>query len=385
MLRTIVRALALTALPLAAALPAQSTIHDYTGSVGDSYGQVCDTVGDMDGDGFAEVLVGAWRDDPGGISDAGTVFIYDGATGVEVSAIPGTGVGDHMGYGSSAAGDVNNDGFYDVCAAADEDDILGVGNNAGSATIISGIDGSVIWAWTGDSGGDLFGWSTAAVGDVDGDFIDDVLVSAINDEGGGSPSNAGSITAFSGATGLIIHRIYGSVGNGNLGSKVGLAGDVDADGHNDLIAIQGSLARVFSGADTSVLHDFTVTGGGSLGLDCSGGIDANLDGHADLIVGAGSFSSSTGRLVVFSGADGTILHDITGDNVGDQLGASVAGVGDLNGDGYGDIVAGMPGWDMPASAAGALARHLRQGWLDDLHGHRQQRQRPDRCRGRRRA
>ncbi len=350
MLRTSTAILALATLPAAL----QATIHDHTGSAAEAFGQVCDVVGDTDADGHAEALVGAWRHDPAGLMDAGAVFVYDGASGGLAFSVPGTGLGDHMGFGSSAAGDVNHDGFADVCAAADEDDVTGVGSNAGSAVIISGLDGSAIWTFTGDSGSDLFGWSTAAAGDVDGDGVDDVLIGALQDEGGGSPSNAGSITAYSGDTGALIHRIYGTVLNGNLGSKVGRAGDVNGDGRADLIAAQQGFARVYSGLDASLLHDLNVGGGGSSGLAVSGGIDADLDGFSDLIVGAPGTASSAGRVVVFSGGSRAVLWDLPGDLAGDSLGAGVAGTGDLDGDGHGDFVAGMPGSDGGGSSSGAL-------------------------------
>ncbi|MEQ1894745.1 MAG: hypothetical protein ABL998_19555, partial [Planctomycetota bacterium] len=119
---------------LASSFHAQSTLFDVTGAAAESYGQCCDLVGDMNGDGQGEFLVGAWRDDNGALSDAGSVFVYSGADGTLLRTIQGTGADDHMGFGSSAAGDVNGDGFLDVCAAADEDNVAGVGANAGSAT-----------------------------------------------------------------------------------------------------------------------------------------------------------------------------------------------------------------------------------------------------------
>jgi hypothetical protein len=349
--RTASSALALAA--LASASTAQATIHDTTGSAAASWGQVTDVVGDTNFDGYAEVMVGAWRHDPPGLPDAGAVFVYDGASGLLALTIPGTGANDHMGYGSSRAGDVNGDGIADVCAAADEDDTA-AGANAGSAAIVSGADGSTIWSWSGESAGDLFGWSTAFAGDVDADGTPDVVIGALLAENASSPSNAGSLTVYSGATGLPLHQIHGDATSGNLGSNVGHAGDLNADGRADVLGVQKARVRAFSGLDASVLHDLTVAGGGTIGLKVSGGVDCNGDGSDDLVVGASGFTSNTGRVTVFSGANGAVLHTFDGDLVGDQLGAGVAGAGDLDGDGYGDVVAGSPGSDGGGSSSGAL-------------------------------
>src|SRR5262245_27623400 len=119
---------------LASAARAQATLHDVSGATADSFGQCCDLVGNVDGDGFGEFLVGAWRADNGTLSDAGSVFLYSGADGSLLRTLQGSGADDHMGFGSSAAGDLNGDGYADVCAAADEDNVAGVGPNAGSAT-----------------------------------------------------------------------------------------------------------------------------------------------------------------------------------------------------------------------------------------------------------
>jgi len=334
-------ALLLTSVPLAA----QSTLFDVSGAVGDSYGQCCDLVGDMNGDGKGEFLVGAWRDDNGTLTDAGSVFVYSGADGTLLRTIQGTGADDHMGFGSSAAGDVNGDGYLDVCAAADEDNVAGIGANAGSATIVSGFDGSVLFTFTGVSSSDLFGWSTAAVGDVNGDGRDDVLVGALNAEDVSSPSNAGSLTVFSGADGTILWRVFGDAVAGQLGSNVGRVGDVNGDGRADFAGVQGNSVRVFSGADGSELLRRTASGNA---LIVSGGLDANADGFDDVLVGSGSANSNTGRVQVVSGADNTVLWTVFGDVAGDQLGAGVVGCGDLDGDGYGDWAAGMPGFDGPA-------------------------------------
>jgi hypothetical protein len=337
---------------LAAPGAAQSTLFDVSGQTADSYGQVCDVVGDTNGDGVGEFLVGAWRDDAPGLADAGSVSVYSGLDGSLLMTILGTGAGDHMGFGSSAAGDVNGDGFADICAAADEDDIPGTGANAGSATIVSGLDGSVLFSFVGESSGDLFGWSTAAVGDVNGDGRDDVLVGALRAEDTGTPGDGGSLTVFSGLDGSVIHRIHGNVVSGQLGSQVGRAGDLNGDGRADLVGVQGNQVFTFSGADASVI--WQVFGGASASV--SGGIDGNGDGLDDVVVGTPGAFANAGRVRLISGADGSFLYDIQGDTGGDMIGTSVVGAGDLDGDGYGDFVAGMPGFDGPAGNNTGAAR-----------------------------
>lgn len=343
-------ALAATAL-LAPAAAAQKTIWTFTGSTADSYGEVGDLVGDMDGDGRAEILVGAWRDDNGALSDAGSCFLYDGASGAPLPNVFGTGAGDHVGFGSSSAGDANGDGFYDVCVAGDEDDVPGVGSDAGSARVISGLTGGVLSETTGDNASDLYGWSTAAAGDVNGDGFDDVVIGALLDDAPGLGS-CGSLTVVSGANGVVLFRELGSVANGRLGSHVGRAGDVNGDGLADVIGAQGTRALVFAGPAGGLLYDLANPGAGSTGK-ASGGIDVDLDGFDDLVLGAAGASSGAGRVRVVSGRTGLALWNVFG-AAGDALGASVVGAGDLNGDGYGDFVAGATGDDTGGNNAGAV-------------------------------
>jgi len=333
--------LTITAVLLSLPLSSQETLHDVSGATGDSFGQVCDVLGDINGDGFGEFLVGAWRADPAGVTDAGSVVVFSGFDGSVLTSVPGTGIGDHMGFGSSAAGDIDGDGVGDICAAADEDNVAGVGSNAGSAVVVSGDDGSVIYTFNGVAGGDLFGWSTAAVGDVNGDGRDDVLVGALMAEEVGTPVDAGSLTVFSGLDGSVIQRVFGDVVGGNLGGHVGRVGDVNGDGKADFAGAQGNIVRVFSGADGSELW----RRGGGNSPKVSGGIDANGDGFDDYVIGSASITSSTGRVQLVSGFDNSILHEVFGGATTDQLGAGVAGAGDLDGDGYGDFAAGMPGFD----------------------------------------
>jgi hypothetical protein len=182
---------------------------------------------------------------------------------------------------------------------------------------------------------------------VNADGRDDVLVSALNDVGPGTPTAAGSLTVFSGLDGSVIRQVFGDVLGGQLGSNVGRVGDVNGDGRADFAGVQDNIARVFSGADGSELLR---RASGASGGQVSGGMDANGDGFDDVVIGAPSAISGTGRVQLVSGRDNTVLHEVFGSATGDNLGASVAGAGDLDGDGYGDFAAGLPGFDGAAGA-----------------------------------
>jgi hypothetical protein len=152
--------------------------------------------------------------------------------------------------------------------------------------------------------------------------------------------------------GSVIHRIHGDTGGGSLGSNVGRAGDIDNDGFMDLIAQQSGEVRVFSGMTGAEIWRRNASGGG---LKLSGAIDINCDGHDDFLIGAGGASSNAGRFQIISGIDNSVALILFGDSAGDMLGAGIVGAGDLDGDGYGDVAVGMPGWDgLAGSNTGAV-------------------------------
>jgi hypothetical protein len=134
------------------------------------------------------------------------------------------------------------------------------------------------------------------------------------------------------------------------GSQIRTAGDVDADGRDDLLVVSSTpgvdsyTVQVLSGLDGSVLYE---VGGAELDLGwaASGAGDANADGHADFAVTNSSAHpgpDQSGRVIVFSGADGSVLHDLTETGSGALFGFDIAPAGDIDGDGHDDLVIGAP-------------------------------------------
>jgi len=125
---------------------------------------------------------------------------------------------------------------------------------------------------------------------------------------------------------------------------VGAAGDVNRDGYPDIVlGGTGAYGRiqVFSGKDQSVLHDWTTTHyADGFGSAVSGAGDVNADGYPDVLVGASEYSSATGYARIYSGKDGSELKTLFGKSGNDRFGLSVSGAGDVDGDGHADFIIG---------------------------------------------
>ena len=297
----------------------------YTFSSGsDRFGQSVSGVGDVNGDEVPDFIVGA-RD--GGSGTSGSVHVFSGADGsvlYNVDGAPDERLGDFV----SGLGDVNGDGVPDFIVGAPGADV------GGGVRVFSGANGTVLYRVDGgEAANDGFGASVRDVGDVNGDGAPDFVVGATGDDSNGVDS--GNARVFSGVDGSVLYNFDGDSEGDGFGGSVSGVGDVNGDGVPD-IAVGARLAdigyvRVFSGVDGSVLYNFEGDSeGDGFGDSVSGVGDVNGDGVPDFIVGA-SFPD----VRVFSGFDGSLIYQF--DRGGSRFDDTVSGVGDVNGDGVPDF------------------------------------------------
>lgn len=339
--------------------------------------------GDIDRDGVGDLIVGAWGSDGGG-TDSGRAYVLSGVDGALLFTFTGLMPGDNMGDSVAGGGDINNDGYNDLIVGAPTSDVGA--SNTGSVTVFSGRDGSVLYTKHGENANDRLGVSVAGVGDVDGDGFDDFAGGAhLFDNGGGTNDNRGMIRVYSGATGEALYTLIGERPGDNFGWALSGAGDVNNDGRPDIVvgaplndAAGSNTGRVYvySGADGGLLHRFTgERGGDKLGLSVASAGDMDGDGHDDILTGAWWYdidddsSDNRGRAYVFSGRTGEILFTITGEQRKDHLGRPVAGGDDINGDGVPDIVVGARDSDANGEDAGRVyVFHMPGACRADLNG-----------------
>ena len=328
-------------------------------------------VGDVDGDGFGDVVVGAsgWQDAPAQANE-GRAFLFLGSPSGLVSDPSWTPqanqAGANFGIAVASAGDVNGDGFADVIVGANAYEDLAGETDEGAAFVYlgsaSGLAAGPVWSGDGDQPGASFGISVASAGDINGDGFADVVVGARSFDDGEEDEGLGSLY-LGRADGVNQVEWTAQVDQTDalLGLSVASAGDVDGDGYGDILVgaplydgpdVDGGRAFLYSGAASVMseqvawsVEDSVFTLGESL---ASAG-DVNGDGYGDVIVGDPSYESVSpqnqeGRAFLYLGSSSGLATSaawVVESNIRDgNLGARVASAGDVNGDGYGDVVIG---------------------------------------------
>ena len=339
---------------------AQTTLYTVDGSTSFyEFGSAVAGIGDINGDSVGDLAVGgSIFGYPAGYF--GRAELISGVDGSPIVTFTGTGAWEFLGASVDGAGDMDGDGVPDVIVGARQDTPYGSNPfGPGYAVVFSGKTGQVIRRWAGASLGANFGHAVANVGDLDGDGFEDVAVGAPHMD---STLGPGYVLVFSGQTGAVLHTLSGVTLKEWFGHAVSGAGDVDADGRPDVLVGGGEdvigtrEVRVFSGATGNLI---LVVGGQPWAGDGLGGSvnaagDVDSDGHADILAGAPFAFDGRGYAALFSGRTGQLIHKVEGEASNDSFGYSVAGNWDLDGDGIKDFAVGAIGVDYHGSHCGAV-------------------------------
>jgi hypothetical protein len=327
--------------------------------------------GDVNNDGYPDVVIGAYEEHVGEWGAHGKAYVFNGATGAPLYTLrsPFPESDGHFGRSVSCAGDVNNDGHADVVVGASEE--FGGVDAAGTAYVFNGRTGRLLYALQSPvpEVQGSFGFSVSGAGDVNNDGCPDVLVGAWREKGGAT--EAGKAHVFSGQTGATLYMLQSPNPEfqGSFGFSVAGAGDVNSDGYADVVvgarnedagAADAGRAYVFSGPAGAPLRTLLSPSpeyGGLFGCCVAGVGDVNNDGYSDVVVGAEQEDGGAeggGRAFVFSGATGAVLYTLQSPNptVQGRFGCSVSGAGDVDNDGYADVIIGARCEDGGATETG---------------------------------
>lgn len=337
-----------------------------------NFGYKVGTAGDIDGDGYSDVIVGSPHYD-GGQTDEGRAYVFRGSAAGVLSTAAWTFESDQANAycgAVSTAGDVNGDGYSDVIVGARSYSAGQAGEGRGFVFHGSAAGLSTTPAWTGESdqAGAEFGVAVATAGDVNGDGFADVIVGVRRYDNGQTDEGTAYVYLGS-ASGLSTTALWSSEANQPLsfwGTGVAPAGDVNGDGYSDVIIgahlldygeVDEGQVVVFMGSASGLASDPSWTTesdqpSSNFGFAIAPAGDVNGDGFDDVLVGASAFDNGQaqeGRVYLFSGAVGGLSASTSWtfelDQIDAFLGSSVASAGDVNGDGFADVIIGAPGYD----------------------------------------
>lgn len=373
----------------ATGLPATPDWTVESNQVGARMGHRVETAGDVNADGYADLIVGLqhWSNVE---NDEGAVHLYFGsADGLSTTpdwTFESDQDGAQLGRSIDRAGDINGDGFGDIVVGVlSWDDLVTPLPDVGAAFVFYGSatgpsatpDAIVM----GDQTGSNFGWSVSNAGDVNGDGFDDLVVGAHGYDSAAAVQNVGRVYVYYGSDqGLDLTPAWfveGDQENGQFGYPVtGSGADVNRDGYDDIVfgnanwddgmVVDRGRVLVFYGGAAGLppIPDWVGEGpepNSGLGERAWLG-DVNADGYADVLASADSINNQTGRALVYLGSDdGPSIAPsfaLDGPAESSRFSASISCI-DINGDGTPDMILGGPSWDTQlGDATGAAWMHF---------------------------
>lgn len=355
-----------------ATLPVNITLlHTLDGpEVGCKFGQTIAKLGDVNGDGRADFGISA-PDATGGGTERGKVYIYsaglDGASLSILYEITGSVNGGKLGYqltSISNAGDINSDGKTDFLVAEPKPNLAAPGK---VYLYAGGVGGggtpTLINTFTGNQNSGAFGYFVGLAGDINGDNIDDFLIS--EPFANGSGTQRGILYVYSGSGFSELFSIEGSSNNVSFGVHAQAVGDLNNDSFDDFLVYDsggaGAVGRttLYLGRTSGTLTSgFSISGSANsqqLGRFMAIAGDLNGDGRQEFILSEPGYDSNKGRIRVFSWLQGALpilYYELLGSEPGAQLGIGVDGNGDLDADSKPDLLVGETGAAMGGFARG---------------------------------
>ncbi len=320
-----------------------------TGETENSFGASISSAGDVNGDGFSDIIIGAPDYNNLTSNEARTYIFYGGSNMNNIADVILIGNINNFSISVSSAGDVNGDGYSDVIVGSHFEGGNGLAYIFFGGSSMNSIADIVLSV---DANSNNFGYSVSSAGDVNGDGFSDVIVGALTYVGENRTGEAFIFYGGSSMNNIADVKMSGETQDGLFGFSVSSAGDVNGDGYSDVIVgavyynITYGRAYIYYGSPLmNNTPDVVMTGdvNNYLGNSVSSAGDVNGDGFSDVIVGCNHFNSGIGRAYIYYGNSSmNNVADIVlnGEGVNTDFGVSVSSAGGINGDGYSDVIVG---------------------------------------------
>ena len=312
-------------------------------------------VEDLDGDGVRDMVTITSTASMNGFIRNGYAQAISGTTGTLMWQKFGMSDGEELGTSYANVADINGDGSPELVVGSATASSMGLNRN-GYVEMISGRWGFTVWRVNGTADSEGIGAYVARVEDLNGDGIADVL--AANSEfSSNSLYHNGMVMAISGQTGQILWQTTGAHDNALLGQNAESLPDVNGDGVDDILVLnpdgfgtwlsENGSTVVLSGADGSQLWKFEgLFNGERFGMTWMQVEDMDMDGVGDIVLGSPEADAmglpSSGHVTALSGANGMMIWQRSGMYMYGRYGETIFDAGDINGDGFGDIVMASP-------------------------------------------